>query len=224
VAVVGDLMPALRGLSGILHGRRFGWDLDMLNAAKESENGRLRRKASGFRMIELLREVIPEETAVVCDLNYPSYWAEYHFPVYYQHTFLMPRGISPIFYSLPAAIGAGIGRPDRPCIAFCGDGGFLPTVGELATIKKYNIPVVVFLYNNGSFGILEDIMKSTYAVEGSMELSNPDFVRLARSFGIKAKRTRTLEGLKKIFLRDITWNEPFFVEFNQPVYPPPWRA
>ena len=135
----------------------------------------------------------------------------------------MPRGISPIFYSLPASIGAKLGRPDRPCIALCGDGGVLPTIGELATIQQYNIPVVIFIHNNNSFAILEDTMIDRYGIHGSMNLENPDFVKIAQAFGIKAKRTKTLKGLEKIFRNDITWNEPFLIEFVHPVSPPPWR-
>ncbi len=224
MAATGDLLPALEELRAALRGRRFRWDLTELGAAWQAEKKDLRRRAPGLPMIDLLRDVIPEEAIIVCDLNYPSYWAEYHLPIYHQQTFLMPRGISPIFYALPAAMGAKIGRPERPCIALCGDGGVLPTLGELATMAKYKIPVVVFLYNNGSFGILEELMKSNYATEGSMELTNPDFIKLARSFGLKAKRTATLEGLRKIFDRHITWDEPFLIEFRQPILPAPWRA
>ncbi|MEI6153466.1 MAG: thiamine pyrophosphate-dependent enzyme, partial [Deltaproteobacteria bacterium] len=151
-------------------------------------------------------------------------FAEYYFPVYHQNTFIMPRGISPIFYSLPAAIGAKIGRTDRPCLALCGDGGVLPAIGELATMVKYNIPVVIFVHNNNSFGILEDVMNNNYGIKNSMTLNNPDFGKIAGAFGIKSKKTKTLEGLKKIFLRDVTWDKPFLIEFGCPVLPPPWRV
>jgi acetolactate synthase-1/2/3 large subunit len=135
----------------------------------------------------------------------------------------MARGISPIFYGLPAAIGAKIGSPDMPCLVVCGDGGALPTIGELATIRKYGIPIVILLYNNASFGILEDYMKNTYAIEGAMSLTNPDFVEIARAFGIKGKKVTDLTELKTLFLRDITWDEPFLIELYYPVFPPPWR-
>jgi acetolactate synthase-1/2/3 large subunit len=135
----------------------------------------------------------------------------------------MPRGVSPIFYSIPAAIGAKIGRPDRPCLALCGDGGALPTMAEIATMKQYNIPLVIFIHNNNSFAILEDAMIDRYKIQGSMNLTNPDFVKIAQAFGIKAKRTKTLKGLERIFRNEITWNEPFVIEFVHPVSPPPWR-
>jgi acetolactate synthase-1/2/3 large subunit len=224
VATTGDIGKILALLPQVLKGRRFDWHLEMLRAAKMKEEDSSLKSSPGHRIIKLLREVIPEETTMVCDLNLPSYWAEYFFPVYHQNTFITPRGISPIFYALPAAIGAKIGRMDRPCLAICGDGGMLPTVGELSTIKKYNLPVVIFLYNNNSFGILEDYMDQTYGRRGSMNLSNPDFIKLAGAFGIKGRCVKSLEALRKVFLRDVTWEEPFLVELDYPVFPPPWRA
>ena len=171
----------------------------------------------------MIRESIPGETTTVWDSNLIAYWAEYYFSVIHQRSFIMPRGISPIFYGFPAAIGAKLGRPDRPCLSVSGDGGFLPTAGELATIKQYDIPVVALVYNNSSYGVLEDYMDSSYGIKGSMALTNPDFVKLARSFGIKAKRARTLGQLKAIFRRDVTWDEPFLIEFDFAVLTPPWK-
>jgi thiamine pyrophosphate-dependent acetolactate synthase large subunit-like protein len=66
-------------------------------------------------------------------------------------------------------------------------------------------------------------MVDRYDIHNSMNLKNPDFVKIARAFGMKAKRTKTLKGLENIFSNDITWNEPFLIEFVHPVSPPPWK-
>jgi len=171
-----------------------------------------------------LKEVIPDDTVTVWDLNLLAYWAEYYYPVRRQYAFIMPRGVSPIYYALPAAIGAKLARPDRPCIAVCGDGGVLPAIGELSTIQKYKIPVVILVLNNNSFGILEDYMNSTYSIKRAMDLHNPDFVKIAASFGVKAKRAKTLRQLKSILIHHVAWDEPFLLEFSGPVFPPPWKA
>ncbi|MCX5810147.1 MAG: thiamine pyrophosphate-binding protein [Proteobacteria bacterium] len=224
LAIVGDIKQILGRLGQTLKGRKFDWDIEILKKTQKKELEQLKRLSPGFSLIKLIRGAIPDDTVTVCDLNLPSYFAEYYFPVYHQNTFIMPRGVSPIFYSLPAAIGAKIGRPDRPCLALCGDGGILPAIGELATMVKYNIPVVIFVHNNNSFGILEDVMRNRHGITGSMTLNNPDFGKLANAFGIKSKKTKSLEGLKKIFFHDITWDKPFLIEFDCPVLPPPWRV
>ncbi|HOJ44407.1 MAG TPA: thiamine pyrophosphate-dependent enzyme, partial [Syntrophorhabdaceae bacterium] len=108
-----------------------------------------------------------------------------------------------------------------PCLIICGDGGILPTIGELSVMKRYNIPVVILVYNNSGFGILEDVAQKRYNLKDSMTLTNPDFVKLAHAFGIKGKKTKNLEGLKKTFL-NINWDEPYLIEFSNPVFPAPW--
>ena len=95
-------------------------------------------------------------------------------------------------------------------------------LGELATVRQYNIPVVFLVYNNNGFGILEHYMKQRHGLEGSMRLTNPDFVQLARAFDIPAKRVESLEDLRDLFLHHIRWDEPFLIEFNYPDFPLPW--
>ncbi|HOP85165.1 MAG TPA: thiamine pyrophosphate-binding protein [Syntrophorhabdaceae bacterium] len=221
IALSGDLLDFLKKLKEITKKRRFDWDLTLLKNMEETEEGMLMKMAMGYKAIKIIRDSIPHETVTVWDLNLISYWAEYYFPVYEQRAFFMPRGISPIFYGLPAGIGAKIGSFETPCLVVCGDGGILPTLCELSFIKNYNIPLVIIVYNNNSFGILEDAIQKRYNLMGLMTLTNPDFVKLANTFGIKGKKTNTLQGLKKILL-NIDWHEPYLIEFSYSIFPTPW--
>lgn len=222
--VSGEILPLLHSLKNAVHGKTFDWQLKKLKEAQNQERQKLQDTFLGFQLMNVVRDSVPDDATTVWDLNLMSYWAEYYYPVRHQHTFIMPRGISSIFYALPAAIGAKIARPEKPCLAICGDGGALPTIGELSTIRKYNIPVVILIFNNNSFGILEDYMRATYSVEGMMALENPDFVRIASAFGIRGKRVKTLGQLKKVFNDSVRWDEPFLLEFSGPVFAPPWRT
>jgi acetolactate synthase-1/2/3 large subunit len=220
----GEMLPFLQYLRNITSGKTFEWPLCELKEKQRQEQQGLYGKFLGFQLMQLLKESIPKNTTTVWDLSLMAYWAEYYYPVCQQRSFIMPRGISPIFYALPAAIGAKIAKPEKPCLAICGDGGILPTIGELSTIKKYNIPVVVLIFNNNSFGILEDYMGATYSLEGTMKLENPDFLRVASAFGVKAKRVKNLRQLKTILRDSVSWDEPFLLEFSGPVFAPPWRT
>ncbi|MCK9226356.1 MAG: thiamine pyrophosphate-binding protein [Syntrophorhabdaceae bacterium] len=217
----GNVELALEGLSAIMRDLVFDWDLASLKEKKTAERKAL-QSVPGHAITNLIRNAVPPNTVFVCDLNLPSYWAEYYLPVYFQRSFLMPRGISPTFYSLSAAIGVKLARPDAPCLALCGDGGVLPQTAELATVVKYKVPVVIFVDNNNSYAILEDATHSRYQISGSMCLDNPDFVKLAHSYGIKAEATDSIDGLRKIFRRHISWNEPFLIEFRNTILSPPW--
>jgi thiamine pyrophosphate-dependent acetolactate synthase large subunit-like protein len=223
VTVTGDLRQALLALRDLCKGWGFDWDFETLKARQAAEEARLAALSEGFKAVRCIRDVIPEDAITVWDLNLLGYWAEYHFPAFHQRSFLMGRGISPIFYGFPAAIGAKIGAPGHPCLAVCGDGGALPALSELATLRQYDLPVVLLVLNNNAYGILDDYMDFSYGMKGSMGLVNPDFMKLADSFGIKGARAQDTEELRQVFLEKVTWDEPFLIEFNRPVFPPPWR-
>ncbi|MGD0662089.1 MAG: thiamine pyrophosphate-binding protein [Syntrophorhabdales bacterium] len=220
--VAGDVSKAAEILLRLLRGMKSGWDMEGLHKARKKELGELERENIGFRIVSLLRRVIPDDAVTVWDLNMIGYWAEYYFPVLRERTFLFPRGVSPIFYAFPASLGAKLGKQEAPCLCVTGDGSFLPTAAELATVKKYGIPVVVLVYDNSSFGVLEDYMRKRHGIAEAMGLSNPDFSALVNSFGIKAARAESLQELERIFLNDVTWDEPYVVEFRFPLFPPPW--
>lgn len=220
----GKILSFLSYLKNVLKGRTFDWPLEKLKQMELNERDELNTKNLGFQLSRLLEESIPSHSTTVWDLNLVAYWAEYYFSVHRQRSFIMPRGTSPIFYSLPAAIGAKLAMPDQPCLAVCGDGSFLPTISELSTIRKYNIPVVILVFNNNSFGVLEEYMKATFQLEGTMDLENPDFVKIASAFDIKGKQVKTLKQLRKTLTESVHWDEPYIIEFRGPVFSPPWRT
>jgi len=220
----GEILPILHQLKKITTKMKFQWPIKKLKEKQLKERQDLCNKHLGFQLVQLLEESIPEHTTTVWDLSLVAYWAEYYFSVRHQRSFIMPRGTSPIFYALPAAIGAKIARPENPCLAVCGDGSILPTISELSTIRKHNIPVVILVCNNNSFGILEDYMRATYSREGTMNLENPDFIKIASAFGIHGKKVKTLYQLRRTIKESVRWNEPFLLEFASPVFAPPWRT
>jgi thiamine pyrophosphate-dependent acetolactate synthase large subunit-like protein len=223
LGIAGNIKTSVLGLCEALKKKRSSWDLKELKEIQTKEETEMLQHAQGFKIISMLRSVIPRQTVCVWDMNLISYWAEYYFPVLEQRTFLEGRGSSTIFYAVPASVGAKLGRPERPCLCVVGDGGGLPTLGELATVKQYSIPIVFLVYNNSSFGILENYMKARYGIEGSMNLTNPDFVQLARAFDIDAKRVENLEDLRNVFVQHVRWDEPFLIEFKYPTFPLPWE-
>lgn len=87
-------------------------------------------------------------------------------------------------YALPAAIGAKALNPQAPVVAFTGDGDFLMSGQELATAVRYDLPVIVLVFNNGMYGTIRAHQERLYPgrVSGT-HLTNPDFAAYARSFG-----------------------------------------
>lgn len=118
-------------------------------------------------------------------------------------------------FGLPAAIGAKLGCPDKPVITFLGDGGFQMTMQELGTILHYNIPVKIIILNNGFLGMVRQwqdlFFNKRYA---STELVNPDFVMIANSFGIPAKRVTKREELRDCLTEMISSTGPILLEIT----------
>jgi len=223
LGIAGHLATAVQGLSEILRKKRSAWNLRELKERQQREEAELEKTSEGLAIVRLLRSLIPGETVTVWDLNLIAYWAEYYFPVLNQRTFIEPRGSSSIFYGIPASIGARLGAPERPCLCVVGDGGALPTLAELATAGQYHIPVTFLVYNNSSYGVLDEYMRKRYGLEHRMDLVNPNFVKLAHAFDVKAVRAENIEALRHIFLHEVPWDEPFLVEFRYPVFSPPWE-
>jgi acetolactate synthase-1/2/3 large subunit len=117
--------------------------------------------------------------------------------------FLFSGAMAPMGYGLPAAIGAGIATGER-IIVINGDGDFQMNLQELATLKDNDLDVVVFILNNSEYGIIRQWEESFYEMDHyQIKLNNPDFVKLASSYGIDAVRADNLEDLGLILQKDL---------------------
>ena len=117
---------------------------------------------------------------------------------------LFSGGLAPMGYGLPAAIGASIASGEK-IIVINGDGDFQMNLQELATLKENNLDVIVFILNNSEFGIIRQWQESFYDMKPyQIRLQNPDFVKLASSYGIDAVRVDTLDDLKLLCEKNLT--------------------
>ena len=93
-------------------------------------------------------------------------------------------------YSLGAALGAKIAKPERQVFAVCGDGAFQMMMCELATLMQHDIPVKVVIMQNNRLGMVRELQDKLYdgRYSGVMLDGSPDFVRLAQAYGIESER------------------------------------
>ena len=127
-------------------------------------------------------------------------------------------------FGFPAAIGASIARPDKVVFDIAGDGSIQMNIQELATVASYNIPVKIIILNNNYLGMVrqwqELFYKRRYA---ATPLDNPDFVKVAEGFGVKAMRIEKEKGLKKAIKEIIDYKGPvladFWIEEEENVFP-----
>ncbi|MDE2968514.1 MAG: thiamine pyrophosphate-binding protein [Chloroflexota bacterium] len=197
--VAGDAALALEQLIAALPGSAGGGD----GAGEATELRRQVREAFAAsepnqqRTLDAVRRVIPRDAIVVADATLPAYSAVQAFPVYEPRTYMGPHGWADIGFGFPASLGAAVGRPDVPVVLFSGDGGFQLNLQELGTAAQYDIPLTAIVWNNSSWGVLRGQQRTLFKERYmASDLVNPDFVRLAESYGLPATRVGTLAELE----------------------------
>jgi acetolactate synthase-1/2/3 large subunit len=135
--------------------------------------------------LNILREVLPMDAIVTDELSQVGFASWYGFPIYQPRTFITSGYQGTLGAGFPTALGAKVAHPDRPVVAISGDGGFMFGVQELATAVQFNIAVVTLVFNNNAYGNVRRDQRERF--DGRVvasDLVNPDFVKLAESFGI----------------------------------------
>ena len=128
---------------------------------------------------------MPEDGIFVDEVSQIGFASRVALPIEKPRTFLSPGYQDNLGWGFGTALGAKAAMPDRKVLAIAGDGGFLYQVGELATAARHNIAVVVVVFDNGAFGNVKRIQQERYGNRLiASDLQNPDFAKLADSFGI----------------------------------------
>jgi acetolactate synthase-1/2/3 large subunit len=112
-------------------------------------------------------------------------WMARLYPTYEPLACLTSNGLSTMAFALPGAIGARLACPDRKVLAVMGDGAFLMNSQEIETAVRENIPLVVLVWVDGSYGLIKWKMDIEEGAHDTVDFGNPDFVQYARSFGAK---------------------------------------
>src|SRR5262249_47201485 len=116
-------------------------------------------------------------------------------------------------WGVATAIGVKCARPQLPVVSINGDGGFMFTMPELATAVHFKIPVVFVVFNDSAFGNVQRIQKTSFGGHViASDLTNPDFVRLAESFGAQGLRATTPEQLTRAIQRGLETDRPTVIE------------
>jgi acetolactate synthase-1/2/3 large subunit len=124
-------------------------------------------------------------------------------------------GMGTMGFGLPASIGSKIGKPDKQVVAFIGDGGFQMTIQELGTIMQYRIPVKIIILNNNFLGMVRQWQDMFYSKRyASTELVNPDFITIAKGYGIPAKIVSEREELKKSLVEMLEADGPYLLDIK----------
>ncbi len=175
--------------------------------------------------VDALRAELSEDGIYVDEVTQVGFAARLAFPVYRPRTFLSPGYQDNLGWGFATALGAQHARPDVPVVSINGDGGFLYTANELATAVHHRIPLVAVVFSDGAFGNVRRIQEEGYGNRLiACDLTNPDFVRFAESFGAVAERARTPEELRFALRRGFVRRDgPTLIEVPVGPMPSPWE-
>ncbi|MEU2787685.1 thiamine pyrophosphate-binding protein [Streptomyces sp. NPDC007100] len=140
-------------------------------------------------VLAAVRDALPDTAPSFWDMTILGYWAWSAFDPRTANAMHSAQGAGGLGYGFPAALGAAVADPGRPTLAVSGDGGAMYSIAELATARQYGLPVTWLIVDDGGYGILREYMTDAFGQATATELVRPDFVALARSFGVPAVRT-----------------------------------
>ena len=174
------------------------------------------RKQGGLKMQHVLDEIskITKGNAIfTTDVGQHQMWAAQFIKTTLPNSWLSSGGAGTMGFGFPAAIGAQLASPNTPVIALVGDGGFQMTLYELSTIAIHNLPVKIIILDNKYLGMVRQWQELFFdnRLSGVDLEGNPDFVKLAESYGVKAFRIKRAADVKKIITKALDYPGPALV-------------
>jgi acetolactate synthase-1/2/3 large subunit len=225
VAIIADAAEGVAALLNALErvGDKPADRTDEMLGLRAQMDGEFARLAPQKAWIDAIRAELPEDGILIEELTQISYASRLLYPVYKPRTYLSTGYQGTLGWGYSTALGAKCAMPDRAVVAVHGDGGFMFNVQEMATAVAHNIGMVALVFNDNAYGNVKRIQQSNY--EGRTvvsDLVNPDFVRLAESFGMRAERVKTPEALRPALKAAIKANAPALIEIPVGEFPDPW--
>ena len=155
------------------------------------------------------------KAVLVTDVGQNQMFAARYFCYTEPKSIVTSGGLGTMGFGLPAAIGAKIGAPDRTVCLFTGDGGIQMTIQELGVILQYNVDVKIILLNNDFLGMVRQWQELFYDERYSeTEMVNPDFVMIAKAYGIASENVNTREELNGAIDRMLSHKGAYLLNVN----------
>lgn len=204
VSVVGDVKPVLRQLNKLVKDRRKDikeW-LTQIDEWKRKHPLKIKPGTNVLRQEQVIAkvgEMTKHEAVVTTGVGQHQMWTAQWFGFKSPRSMLTSGGLGTMGYGLPSAIGAQLARPNETVVCFDGDGSTQMTLCEMATAAYYKIPVKLFILDNSHHGMVRQWQELFYRhrYSGSqLGASNPDFMKLADGYGVKAIEIKTPDELE----------------------------
>lgn len=199
VGIIGDISDSLNQLTEAMDGRRFD-DVQVPGSGLLDEEFARGQQDSRFplapqRVVADTRAALGRSDVVLVDTGATKMWMARLYPTYERNTCLISNGLSTMGFALPGALGVKLAQPDSKVLAVVGDGAFLMNSQEIETAVREKIPLVVLIWEDGGYGLIEWKMDLELGEHHYVSFGNPDVVKYAESFGAKGYRIGSAEEL-----------------------------
>lgn len=167
-------------------------------------------------ILKQMMEKVSPKALVVTDVGQHQMWVAQHWKFTWPRQLLSSGGLGIMGYGLPASVGAQVARPDLDVVLVTGDGSFQMNMQELATVKANQLPIKIFLFNNGHLGMVrqwQSLFCSSRYSQVKLE-GNPDFAMVARAYGIEACTVDDPEQVGQAIETALSHRGPFLVDFK----------
>ncbi len=163
--------------------------------------------------LDVIRAELPDDGIFCDEITQCGFTSWYGFPVYEPRQHINCSYQGTLGYGYATALGVKVAHPDKAVVSIAGDGGFMFNVQELATAVQYNIGLVTIIFNSNSFSNVQRQQKEWFGnrIIGS-DLHNPDFVKLAESFGAAGYRADSPDKLREVLRRALSESGPAIIE------------
>ena len=158
-----------------------------------------------------LRQALGRDDILISDVGLHKLWIGRMFPAYEPNTVMIANGLAGMGFAIPAAIAAKLVHPDRKVVAVGGDGGMLMNFQELETAMRLRTPVVNVVWENHQFGSIVWKQDKKFGRHFGVDFTNPDFVKLAESFGMPAWRCESPDDFGPTLRRALDTDGPTLV-------------
>ncbi len=215
VGVVGDLTTALDALAD----RALPSQARYPRACKEALVMEIKEGCRDHslpvkpqRVLRDLRSVLGMEDMVISDVGAHKLWLARLYPCERPNTSIISNGFASMGIALPGAVAAKLLFPHRRVVAVTGDGGFLMNAQELETAVRLGLSLVILIFNDGGYGLIEWKQQVQFGREAFVKFGNPNFVHYAESFGAKGYRVEAATDLRKILREAFAQRGPVVID------------
>lgn len=176
-------------------------------------------------LLQKIHKATNGEAIVTTDVGQHQMWAAQYYTLDKPHNWVSSGGLGSMGFGFPAAIGAQFGRPNELVISINGDAGFQMNLQELLLLKQWDLPVKVIIMNNSALGMVRQWQETFYEERYSESLLdiNPDFVKLAESYGLKGMKVEKEEDVEAALKEMFEYDGPVVADFRiiqkEKVYP-----